>query len=227
MSAIWGSEIVKSGLVLYLDAGNQNSYPGTGTTWTDISQNNNNGTLTNGPTFNSANGGSIVLDGTNDYITYNLANPFAETIIVWIRSATVNWNAFGWIACSRSQNGHIIHPDVDTKVVTFYLLNSGGFNISIGSATPTDITIPHMYAYSTNGSNLHKVYLDGIEVASSTTAISRTTTPSSQNCFLGVDSCCAGRNGNGNIYNAIRYNRALTATEILQNYNATKARFGL
>ena len=59
--------IVTSGLVLALDAADRNSYPGSGTTWTDLSGNANNGTLTNGPTFNSANGGSIVFDGTNDF----------------------------------------------------------------------------------------------------------------------------------------------------------------
>ena len=60
--------IVKDGLVLDLDAAKKDSYPGTGTAWNDISGNRNNGTLTNGPTFNSSNGGSIVFDGTNDYI---------------------------------------------------------------------------------------------------------------------------------------------------------------
>ena len=59
-------QIVRSGLVLHLDAARPASYPGSGTTWTDLSGQGNNGTLTNGPTYSSANGGSIVLDGTND-----------------------------------------------------------------------------------------------------------------------------------------------------------------
>lgn len=62
-----GPNIVRNGLVLCLDAASLRSYPGSGTTWNDLSGNNNNGTLTNGPTFNSENGGSIVFDGTNDY----------------------------------------------------------------------------------------------------------------------------------------------------------------
>jgi hypothetical protein len=61
------SPIVTDGLVLYLDAGNVKSYPTTGTTWTDL-VGVNNGVLTNGPTFNPSNGGSIVFDGTNDYV---------------------------------------------------------------------------------------------------------------------------------------------------------------
>ena len=60
--------IVTDGLVFCVDAANKRSYPGVGTTWTDLTANKNNGTLTNGPTFDSANGGSIVFDGTNDYV---------------------------------------------------------------------------------------------------------------------------------------------------------------
>ena len=64
----YGPRIVSNGLVLCLDAANKRSYPGTGTTWTDLSGNSNNGTLTNGPTFSAGNMGSILFDGTNDYV---------------------------------------------------------------------------------------------------------------------------------------------------------------
>jgi len=63
-----GPKIVTSGLVLALDAADKLSYRGSGTTWRDLSGNNNTGTLTNGPTFNAGNLGSIVFDGTNDYV---------------------------------------------------------------------------------------------------------------------------------------------------------------
>ena len=63
-----GPTVVTNGLVLALDAADRNSYPGSGTAWTDISGRGNTGTLTNGPTYSSANGGSIVFDGTNDYV---------------------------------------------------------------------------------------------------------------------------------------------------------------
>ena len=69
MAFIHSPQIVTSGLVLSLDAGNTKSYPGTGTTWFDKSGNTYNGTLTNGPTFNTANLGSIVFDGVDDYVT--------------------------------------------------------------------------------------------------------------------------------------------------------------
>jgi len=60
--------VVTTGLQLYLDAGNASSYPGSGTTWTDLTVNGRNGTLTNGPTYSGTNGGSIVFDGTNDFV---------------------------------------------------------------------------------------------------------------------------------------------------------------
>jgi hypothetical protein len=73
-------------LQLYLDAGNASSYPGSGTTWTDLSGNGRNGTLTNGPTYSSANGGSIVFDGTDDFVqcTGSLTVT-AATFVTWIR----------------------------------------------------------------------------------------------------------------------------------------------
>ena len=76
--------LVMNGLVLCLDAGNSKSYPGTGTTWTDLSGNGNNGTLTNGPTYSSANGGSLVFDGTNDYTQTPLSGTFPQiTVEFW------------------------------------------------------------------------------------------------------------------------------------------------
>lgn len=88
MAASIGPENVTNGLVLALDAGNKLSYPGSGTVWKDLSGNNNNGTLTNGPTFDSNNGGSIVFDGTNDYVSNTMSNPGSMPITFefWIYS---------------------------------------------------------------------------------------------------------------------------------------------
>ena len=77
--------MIQDGLVLALDAGDKNSYPGSGTTWFDVSGNNN-GTLTNGPTFNSSNGGSIVFDGVDDFIqmsqTTTLSGEFTLNLFI-------------------------------------------------------------------------------------------------------------------------------------------------
>ena len=90
--------IVTDGMVLNLDAGTPLSYPGSGTTWTDLSGNGRNGTLTNGPTYNSANGGSIVFDGSNDYISFNnvttsslgLTSSSGATLSCWLKITLKN-----------------------------------------------------------------------------------------------------------------------------------------
>ena len=90
-----------------------------------------------------------------------------------------------------------------------------------------DITIPHMYVMTTNGSNSHMTYLDnGILKTLYTSSITRTSSPTSVSWRLGEDDTL-GRFGNGNIYSCLRYNRVLSQSEIQQNYNATKGRFGL
>jgi len=77
-------DIIRDGLILYLDAAEPSSYPGSGTTWTDLSGRGNNGTLTNGPTYNSSNGGFLVFDGINDYCRHLLSSRTeARTISIW------------------------------------------------------------------------------------------------------------------------------------------------
>ena len=92
MAFNYSPKIVTNGLVLCLDAGNVKSYVSGSTTWTDLSPTQKNGILTNGPTFNSSNGGSIVFDGVDDYINSSFAAPASETIIVWAKSALSAWN---------------------------------------------------------------------------------------------------------------------------------------
>ena len=85
MSGNVAPKISTNGLILYLDAGNTKSYPGTGTTWVDISQSGNNGTLINSPTFNSSNGGGIVFDGVDDYVTQSNITSNSLTFDFWFR----------------------------------------------------------------------------------------------------------------------------------------------
>ena len=230
MAVQYNSKIITDGLVLCLDAANRKSYPGSGTTWTDLSGLGNTGTLVNGVGYNGSNGGSLSFDGVDDYVTYNLANPYAETVIVWAKSVTTTWNKDGWISSSRQANGHIIHPNNyygATRDIEFYVSSSSVTFTQIGRITTlSDITIPHMYVYTTNGSNEHKAYIDGTLMITNTTSITRTTTPSLVSTWIGNDQQ-GGRNGQGNVYNCLRYNRALSAAEIKQNYNATKSRYGL
>ena len=230
MAISYNPTIIRDNLVLCLDAANRKSYPTTGTTWTDLSGLGNTGTLVNGVGYVGTNGGALSFDGVDDYVTYNLANPYAETVIVWAKSVTTTWNKDGWISSSRQANGHIIHPNNyygATRDIEFYVLSSSVTFTQIGRITTlSDITIPHMYVYTTNGSNEHKAYIDGTLMITNTTSITRTTTPSLVSTWIGNDQQ-GGRNGQGNVYNCLRYNRALSAAEIQQNFNATKSRYGL
>ena len=92
MSTKYSPKIITNGLVLSLDAANNKSYPRSGTTWTDLSGNSNTGTLTNGPSFNDGNQGSIVFDGINDYASLSTTTPTdlqgnpAFTVDGWFKS---------------------------------------------------------------------------------------------------------------------------------------------
>ena len=95
MALAHSPRIVTDGLALCLDAGNTKSYSGSGTTWNDLSGNGNTGTLTNGPTYSSDNGGSIFFDGTNDYVSLvdNLGDPQQFTIEFWAYPTQLNFDS--------------------------------------------------------------------------------------------------------------------------------------
>ena len=100
MALAHSPRIVRDSLALYLDAANTKSYPGSGTTWKDICGKNNDGTLTNGPTFSSDNLGCIVLDGTNDYVseTSGLSDSLLQgnwSISFWVNFDVVNTSGSG------------------------------------------------------------------------------------------------------------------------------------
>ena len=213
--------IVKDGLVLDLDAAKKDSYPGTGTAWNDISGNGNNGTLTNGPTFNSGNGGSVVFDGTNDYINLGtfqtLVNNF--TLTLWCRiTAVAGANILGFYNPSSPFNGWGLG----------YAQNGPGLNFWDGSAwrapniTVTDSTWRQITVVISS-TYLLSFYINGIF----STSIQGSTIPAfTGNKAIGARNDAAGPM-TGNISQFLIYNRALTSTEITQNYNALKGRFGL
>jgi len=226
MSVQYSPSIITDGLVLCLDAASRESYLGTGTIWRDL-VGSTNGTLTNGVGFSAANAGSLTFDGVDDYVQCTFANPFAETIIVWARSATTNWNTYGWVSSSRRENGHIFHCQLGSREMYHYIVDSSINYYGIGGYSIDDITIPHMYVMTTNGSNSHMTYLDnGVLKTHYTDFIPRSSSPANVSWRLGEDDTL-GRFGNGNIYSCLRYNRVLSQSEIQQNYNATKGRFGL
>jgi hypothetical protein len=236
MAFNYSPKIVTDGLVLYLDAANQYSYVSGSTSWNDISRSGNNGTLTNGPTYNSANGGSIVFDGTNDYVTipYQLSLRLSSqgTLNVWCYPTTLSQGQFaGLLGMTTSGTGggqsYYLHWRKFNNTIQAAIQNNGTYNV-IETPLPTSIAW-YNFTFTWNGSFLN-LYQNGTSVS---TPIAQTI--NAQALTAGVDvggRMFQGDGGNqgyftGYIPNTQIYNRALSATEVLQNYNATKTRFGL
>jgi hypothetical protein len=232
-------KMITDGLVLYLDAANTKSYPGSGTTWSNLIEQSISGSLTNGPTFNTANGGSIQLDGTNDYV--NLGNsstlkPARLTLSMWV-NLSITSSYTGWLfdgGYENSNKGYTMIFRSDNVFAFFVRNDQQGANqntegIGVRSVVSTTTFVTSSW-YNVTGvydkTNAY-IYVNGIleKSGSFTNDISYSSTA----VWIGnyVSSPNAGVITKGNIGITSLYNRALSATEILQNYNALKGRFGL
>ena len=206
--------LVMNNLVLCLDAGNSKSYPGSGTTWTDLSGNGNTGTLTNGPTYNSANGGSLVFDGSNDYVT----SPFTFTAG---QAVTI----LGWLYSTASTSAYRNFVDTLSALPMIWWNTSGQIEFDTGSGYTTPAVYRNQWVYvglvKPSGSTIASYYVNG--VFASNGGVSYSVPASTPTWF--------NRGGSqtwiGNCSNASIYNRALTAAEIQQNFNATRSRFSI
>jgi len=226
-----GANIVRNGLVLALDAANTKSYVSGSTVWSDVSGNNRNGTLTNGPTFDSANGGSIFTDGTNDVIT-----------TAYSGSATDNYTFSAWFKNDNySEDKYVLNRGRDGFGNGWSLLlavNAAGKAtagavptipsvIGIGPSSTTTLALNTWY-YITGvwiASTSINVYVNGI-LEGTTSATGRTSLRTSTNgwCLGSITNTLftSGYTAAAHIYNV-----ALTDAQILQNYNALKSRFNL
>jgi hypothetical protein len=218
-----GPKIVTDGLVLCLDAGNPKSYPGSGTAWTDLSGNNRNGTLTNGPTFSSANGGSIVFDGANDFVqcTGSVVTS-AATFLVWMYR---NGNQGQWDGVLFSRGTNTTGLGIFTSNQLGYHWNDAGntYNWSSGLIIPDLQWSLCAVSVSSGSATAYLCQQTGITSAINSVGHGSTTL---NDIKIGQDDF-GGRFFTGNIAVAQIYNRALSSAEIIQNYNATKGRFKL
>jgi len=204
--------------LLHLDAGDTASYPGTGTTWFDLSGNGNNGTLINGVGFNSANGGSLVFDGVNDYVNipYLLLSGSQDfTINIWLKSNNhIGGTIFGNYPAGNLQLFH------GTNYIGMYLNNYSTYLSTPGSEFTTN---PVFFTAQRISGNETRVYLNTVLKK---TGASTSTIGSVSNFRIGTNTI-GNEVYNGNISQVSIYNRALTFEEIQQNFWATKDRFGL
>jgi formylglycine-generating enzyme required for sulfatase activity len=220
--------IVTDGLVLWLDAAIPASYPTAGTTWTDLSGNNNNGTLSNGPTFNSTNGGSIVFDGVNDHtdLGSNFTYPIF-TISLWVNAGStqvqyadiIDNNHTGFRNFVLQQNNN------NTNQYAFGVSDASGGISSSGSINLTANTWTNISITFTPSDRVI-AYVNGTFHSQGALANNRNILYQAQVLRLAAWAA-GGRNWNGRIASFISYNRVLSSAEILQNFNAQKALFGL
>lgn len=237
MSASAGPDIIEDGLVLCLDAGNRKSYPGSGTIWADLAGSNN-GTLTNGPTFSSANRGSIVFDGSNDYVSAPVSESFEFgtgdfTVEVWARLTTISSLVpilnLGQGAAGPNvlYTGWSLH--YRPGALWFYRFD-GTETFYTFSTTLVANTIYYILICRT-GTSL-RCFVNGVQVGS--TATTSLSYNKANNDPLQLGFWRTGGGGaiynyfTGHIYSSRIYKgKGLTPAEILQNYNATKGRFKL
>ncbi len=234
----YGPRIVSNGLVLCLDAANKRSYPGTGTTWTDLSGNSNNGTLTNGPTFSAGNMGSISFDGTNDYIDtanstgLNFTNT-TGTISFWFKTSASTANGPIMISKNMDATGGWAISMESSAIPYFETKNSGGgataFYRYVNKVCNDGIWHNVVAVFTTSTTvivnNTASMYLDGVLANGAQTQL--TVYGGNTAGTVQIARRSSGNYYNGNISSLQIYNRGLTASEILQNYNAVKSRFGL
>jgi len=224
MGITYNPKVVTDGLVFCVDAASKRSYPGTGTTWTDLAGSNN-GTLTNGPTFSSDDGGSLVFDGSDDHVLLgndiNLGT--SASITVWIKGIRRGTIAG---ATSSTDGGYILgtsgnnqprvnmYPDNDGSSdyarISYDVITEEWIHLSISRDVLT------VYLYVNGVANLMTTYNNTGTMATIGTRVR------SIGARVG-----GGDSFEGQIACLQLYNRALTADEVLQNYLATRGRFGL
>jgi hypothetical protein len=205
-------------------------------TWTDLSRGGNNGTLTNGPTYNYSNGGGIVLtntlNATGSSVTQRVVVPNTPSI-----QFTTGMSADIWFYANGSTQPSTLPRLLekgDFYVLIFQTLPSNlNFNVSsvagnrtIGTSNSPITNTTRINVTTTYDGQISKIYINGVLNNTTDWGSVSLISPTSTDLSIG-DNFGWVRTFNGTIYNTKLYNRALSASEVLQNYNTTKSRFGL
>lgn len=242
MGVFAGPDVSESGLVLALDAGNTKSYPGSGSTWTDLSGNGRNGALSGGPTYSSSNGGFLGFDGTNDYANIPSPSPFSGTQLftfeIWLNFSSITGNFGGVYKCAWLFSGGTgtgagqpefavlsANNSSFTPNTIFFGRGSGGTTGSLGVDVSSLISNGSWYqiVLVRSASNAQILYLNGSSIG--TGNVSNSFSDGITNFGSLANNSSYSGYLNGSLSSIKIYNRALTAAEIRQNYNATKSRY--
>jgi hypothetical protein len=243
-----GGNIIRDGLVLYVDAANTKSYPGTNNDWFDLTKNSINGVATNGPTFDSSNFGSFIFDGNDDFIQFGqvenlkFTNSQPHTISAWVYwtptagtlTTIVSFGNVSGAFPGVGDEGYYLSLDSGVLGVDSFLFDyyDGSNPVNAISIVGNNNTVPtntwFNIAATNNGSNTAaglKVYING-SLSQWTTRIDQPTLSidySNSNFNIGARD--ATSTINGKISSTLVYNRVLTASEIEQNFLAIKSRY--
>lgn len=238
MALVHNPRISTSGLVMYIDAGNPQSYVGSGTTWNDVSLNNSTATLVNGPTFVT---NSIQVDGIDDYVIFDVSrfssgnSPFTMDIVFRWNGTTPNTTMIGY---GRDDGPNRV-PNISVLTGGTITFNFGSNSALVNSTTTlaANVWVNCTAVYSGTQSLL---YINGV--------LNNSISYSSANVDLnnnvnGTNGCLAALfSGFGNVgsgatrrygsfggnFGLVKvYNRALSSIEVLQSFNATRSRFGI
>jgi len=231
MSLAHSPRIVTDGLVLNFDAGASTSYPGSGSTWTDLSGNGNNGTLVNGVGYNSGNGGALSFDGVNDYVNCgNILNftteSFTFNIFFYLTTTTTNDPAQGPVLFYKGQfqqNGYYVQISKTSPATATFITNQSGVIQTTLSSSLLIVGAWNCLSVVRSGSSV-TIYINGVN-ATATAGTHINPASSGDNFHLSAYRTTIFANIRIASFQA--YNRALTPQEVQQNFNALRSRFGI
>jgi hypothetical protein len=242
MSFHYSPNIVTEGLILYVDAANYKSLVSGDTTWNDITKTGDDGTLVNGPIFNSTNNGSILFDGVDDYINFSELTP-ANTLNtfsfgLWFSPAITitsgSLATFSMLMESQDQRFTSTRPDN-----YIYFLTNG--ELVFATFTPTNNLVSLQTTWNSDEwyqvfctyepiTGEKKLFING-ELENSVTGVTGNYFNTFTHFGLGAynaSTIFSPTNAfNGNISNFMVYDKTLSEQEVLQNYNTLKSRYGL
>lgn len=226
------SGAVTSGLIMHLDPGDSSSYSGSGSTWTDLEGTVGNHTLLNGVVYSSADGGSFVFDGSNDFArntSFNLSTLSAFTVDSWVNpdNSSSDHTILGQFLRSGGYYGpFILYLDIGGAVgydAYVRLSNNTAKRISTSIANGTIGAWNHVVA--TFDSTSLKLYVNNSLIGTTATGLGIQNN-SNAGFAIGSDRTTGSRYWDGKIATTKIYNRVLSSTEVATNYNATKSRYG-
>ena len=216
--------IVQTGLSMWLDAGHPNSYSGLGTTWTDLSGNGNNQTLVNSPTFTSGTPSYLSVDGFSQYATGStpyVLPPNRYTKMTWFQidgvgdnnlvSSYTGGHFMYFSGTSTLWAGNANHPPYSNDPDAFG--SAASFDLNTWYCATVVFTSPQIYIYINGQQNAVDINYGGSHSGDGSTNLA---------CFDPGTNLLTGK-----IAEVYCYGRALSAAEVLQNYNATKNKYGL